>query len=198
MDALQAKGYKETGFSPANIGVVNANIFHKKYDSILSDIMETSAGNTGNSYIGSYLIDALSEHQKTKNLQNNVFFDALPKQEELKDIGIIIFSFQDFIKDHLSYVGKIDPFESWINILKETKAIPIVIGIGINASDENSWPKYPLASLIKLLKYIGDNKGLICTRCENTVTYLAEQNIKNAIATGCPSFLLMKTTQETK
>ena len=102
-----------------NVALINANIYSSKNKKIFSDIVETSAGNTGNSYIGEYLYRGFNKYNNVLNLQNNIFFDKIPDIKNLQNKDFIIFSFQDLLKDSLSYFGQTDPFKEWINILKK-------------------------------------------------------------------------------
>lgn len=170
-----------------NIALINANIYTSKNKKIYSDIVETSAGNTGNSYIGEYLYRGFNKYNNVFNLQNNIFFDKIPDIKNCQNKDFIIFSFQDLLKDSLSYFGKVDPFKEWMNILKKTTGFPIVIGIGINNLDGENLPVSPLPSLINLLKLIDEKGGIICTRCNRTTYFLNKFGINNVIATGCPS-----------
>ncbi len=170
-----------------NIALINANIYTSKNKKIFSDVIETAAGNTGNSYIGEYLYRGFNKYNNVSNLQNNIFFDPIPETKNLQNKDFIIFSFQDLLKDSLSYFGQVDPFIEWKKILKKTTALPIVIGIGINNPDGENLPVSPLASLIDLLKLIDEMGGFICTRCNRTTYFLNKYGINNVMATGCPS-----------
>ena len=171
-----------------NVGLINPNIYSDKNKKLFPDILETVAGNTGNSYIGEFLFRSLKKYNKVVNLQNNIFIDPIPDQKQLQNLNYIVFSFQDLLKDSLSYFDKFDPFDAWIKNLKKSQAIPIVIGIGINGNDLENFPSNPLPSLINLLKLVDDMGGIICTRCTRTTFFLYKYGINNAVTTGCPSF----------
>jgi len=173
-------------FNKKKIGLVNPNLIGKsKY--LYSTVVHSAAGNTGNSYIGQYLFDIFQERQETITLQNNIFFDATPSKKELNDLDFIVFSFQDFLKNSLSYFTNNDPFMEWKDLIRSSSATPVVIGLGINSHDGNL-PTNILPSLVELLREIDKKCGLICTRCDLTSSYLKELGINCVVSTGCPSY----------